>query len=256
VSGIDNRGRLYSQGNPFAFVDGTPQPLDSVAIERWDRGTNKRDTVGYLPQPKGANQVSGGRGGGGNVSIRIGAANPFSAADQWAVAPDGRVAVVHADDYHIVWVDPDGKKTTTPPIKYDRIKVTEAHKNEWRESRKGQMGMQVTSNNGKQSAQMVPLTGAPEPTDWPEYLPPFLSSGATSVSFSNDGLLWVRRTGPAGQPPTFDLIDRSGKIAQKVVLPKRSRLVGFGNGVVYAVRVDDDDLQYLQRYKFSPAERP
>ena len=229
VAGVDNRGRFYSQGSPFAIVDGTPQTLDSVAIERLDRATNKRDTVGT---------------------------NPFAAADQWAVSPDGRVAVVYAGDYHIVWTDANGKKTSTPPIKFDRIKVSEAHKDEWRESRKGQMGMQVTNQNGKMSAQMVPMTGGPEPTDWPEYMPPFLSSGTSSVSFSNDGLLWVRRTGPAGQPPTFDLIDRSGKVAQKVVLLKKSRLVGFGNGTVYVVRVDDDDLQYLQRYKFTPADRP
>ena len=254
VAGVDNRGRFYSQGSPFAIVDGTPQTLDSVAIERLDRATNKRDTVGFLPQPKGANQVSGGRGGG--MQVRIGGTNPFAAADQWAVSPDGRVAVVYAGDYHIVWTDANGKKTSTPPIKFDRIKVSEAHKDEWRESRKGQMGMQVTNQNGKMSAQMVPMTGGPEPTDWPEYMPPFLSSGTSSVSFSNDGLLWVRRTGPAGQAPTFDLIDRSGKVAQKVVLPKKSRLVGFGNGTVYVVRVDDDDLQYLQRYKFTPADRP
>lgn len=35
----------------------------------------------------------------------------------------------------------------------------------------------------------------------------------------------------------------------KVELPKKVRLVGLGNGVVYGVRTDEDDLQYLQRYR-------
>ena len=97
VAGVDNRGRFYSQGSPFAVVDGTPQSLDSVAIERLDRTTNKRDTVGFLPQPKGANQVSGGRGGG--MQIRIGGTNPFAAASSWA-SPPLRESTTAADSIH------------------------------------------------------------------------------------------------------------------------------------------------------------
>ena len=79
-------------------------------------------------------------------------------------------------------------------------------------------------------------------------MPPFLGQ---ALKFSNDGLLWIRRTGPAGQPPTYDVIDRAGKLVQKVVLPKGSRVVGFGNGVVYTARVDSDGLEYLQKHRFA-----
>jgi hypothetical protein len=116
------------------------------------------------------------------------------------------------------------------------------------------MGMQVTEQNGRRSAQMMPMRNVEEPTDWPEYMPPFLASG--TVTFAPDGLLWVARTTAAGAPATFDLIDGAGKVTQRVVLPKKTRLVGFGSGTVYLARSDDDDLQYLQRYRFSAAERP
>jgi hypothetical protein len=33
-----------------------------------------------------------------------------------------------------------------------------------------------------------------------------------------------------------------------VALPARSRLVGFGQRTVYIVRVDEDDLEWLQKY--------
>jgi hypothetical protein len=34
------------------------------------------------------------------------------------------------------------------------------------------------------------------------------------------------------------------------VLPKATRLVGFGRGTVYLARMDDDGLEYLQRYRW------
>ena len=84
-------------------------------------------------------------------------------------------------------------------------------------------------------------------------MPPFLER---ALMFSNDGFLWIRRTGPPGQPPTYDVIDRAGDLVQKVVLEKGSRLVGFGNGVVYIARVDQDGLQYLQKHKLTMQDRP
>jgi hypothetical protein len=47
----------------------------------------------------------------------------------------------------------------------------------------------------------------------------------------------------------IDVIDSTGQVVLKVVLPKGSKLVGFGEGTVYLVRIDADDLQYLQRYR-------
>jgi hypothetical protein len=60
----------------------------------------------------------------------------------------------------------------------------------------------------------------------------------------------VSRHVASDAPPTYDVIDNSGKVVSRVVLPKRTRLVGFGNGTVYLARIDEDDLQYLQRYRW------
>jgi hypothetical protein len=64
-----------------------------------------------------------------------------------------------------------------------------------------------------------------------------------------DGTLWVRRTTPAGEPPTFDIIDRTGQVIEQVRLSRQRRLVGFGVGSVYLVQADDVDLEYLERYQ-------
>ena len=44
------------------------------------------------------------------------------------------------------------------------------------------------------------------------------------------------------------MIDPAGRLVRQVVLPLRSRVVGFGKASVYVSRYDQDDLQYLQRY--------
>ena len=254
----DAKGRMYVQGSPFRMTENGPVTSDSLPMTRWNRASGKRDTLAWLRVPPGSNQISGSRGRGGtNVSVRMGGGPPFNGADMMAVAPDGRVAIVHHDPFSVDFVNEAGQRTRGQPIRYDRIKVSDAHKQEWRERQKSAMGMMITSDNtGRRSAAMVPNNNVQDPESWGgEYMPPFLS-GTNTLSFSNDGYLWIQRTGPAGQPPTFDVIDRAGNLALKVVLPKKSRLLGFGNGAVYIARVDEDDLQYLQRHRFVMPERP
>ena len=45
------------------------------------------------------------------------------------------------------------------------------------------------------------------------------------------------------------MFDATGKVVSRVALPADTLLLGFGNGTVYLARSDEDDLQYLQRYK-------
>ena len=257
-SASDSKGRMYIRGLPFRIVDGVPQQADSVPMTRWDRSSGRRDTLAYVKVPQGSSQISGGRSGGrANVRVQIGGGPPFASSDQMVVSPDGRVAVVHADPYSVEFVNEARQRTKGQPIKYDRIKVTEGHKEEWRERQRGATVMSMTNDNGRRSATMGPNTNVQDPENWGgEYMPPFLSGTQNTLMFSNDGYLWIARTGPAGQPPTYDVIDRAGNLATRVVLPKRARLLGFGNGAVYVARVDQDDLQYLTKYRFSMPERP
>jgi hypothetical protein len=254
----DLKGRMYVLGSPFRMTESGPVSSDSAPIIRWNRQGGVRDTIAWLRLPAGSSQISGRGGRGGqNVSVRIGGGPPFVGADVMAVAPDGRVAVVHHQPYSVEFVGETGQRTRGQPIRYDRIKVTEGHKQEWRERQRSATRMTMSvDNSGRRAASIGPGGPVQDPENWgDEYLPPFLT-GQNVASFSNDGYLWIQRTGPAGQPPTFDVIDRAGNLALKVVLPKRSRLLGFGNGAVYTARLDEDDLQYLQKYRFRVPERP
>lgn len=241
----DARGRLYSMGNAVRFEPGqSPVAADSAPILRYDRASKKSDTVAYLRLPKNNTQVSGGSG---NMRMQIGAANPFAPRDEWAVLPDGRVLVLRSPEYRVDVYGPSGRAAGAP-IAYEKLKVTERHKALWRESRRNQTAIMMTIQNGERRATAgPPPANTPDPADWPELLPPFLGS---SVFVAPNGTVWVARTRAANdETPDYDVIDGTGKVVARYELPKGTRLVAVGNGVAYAVRTDEDDLQYLQRYR-------
>lgn len=249
----DARGRLYSAGPSFSIgPNGAPTSSDTAPIVRFDRATKKTDTLAWIYTPTTTIRTSGG---GSNVSVRVGGGNPFAAADDWAVTPDGRLAVVRTKDYHVDWYAPNGQRTSGPAVPYQKLKVTEDDKKEYRERRASGAGtaLIMTERVGPGGAQRSASVGAPttvqlpEPTDWPEYKPPFTGSAAIAAP---NGQVWVLRTRAAKDKiPTYDVFDASGRVVSRVALPADTRLVGFGNGTVYLARSDEDDLQYLQRYK-------
>ena len=248
----DARGRLYSAGPNFSIgPNGEPSSADTAPILRLDRATKKTDTVAFVHVP---NTVIRSSQGGTNVSIRAGGGNPFVSVDDWAVTPDGRVAIVRTKDYHVDWYGPDGKRTSGPAVAYEKIKVTEDDKKAFRERQAtGGTGFVVTRQDGpggtSTSAGVAPPAAGriPEPTDWPDVKPAFTGAAA---AVAPNGQLWVLRTRPAKDKiPTYDVFDATGKVVGRVALPASTRLVGFGANTVYLARSDEDDLQYLQRYR-------
>jgi hypothetical protein len=251
AQGIDARGRLYFR-MPVIRIDGDniSAPSDSTPIVRWDRRTKVIDTVGKLynpPAPPPVNIPSAGGGGGTLATVRIGNSTPFGSSDTYVVTPQGDLAVVRAADYRVDWVS-NGRSVTGTPIKYDKVKITDDDKKQYIEARKNQTGTMVVDDGRGRRVQNVPaaqLDGGNAPV-FPEFKGPYTSG---SIAAPN-GQVWVPRHMPFGTAPTYDVIDNTGKLVSRVVLPKRTRLLGFGTGTVYLARIDEDDLQYIQRYKW------
>ncbi|MGD2124011.1 MAG: hypothetical protein PVJ76_19830 [Gemmatimonadota bacterium] len=222
----DGHGRLYQ-----ARRDG-----DSFAIVRWTPPSPTFDTVGHFPVPADARPEG--------MAIPLVDVNPFPMSATWAVAADGTIAIVHPDPYRVEVIRLDGAREEGPVMEVRRVEVSEDHKNQWRESfGRPQVEARVTLRGGGGAAtNRIP---AIEPANWPRYLPPFLREAAT---FAGDGRLWVQRTTPAGDPPTFDVFDSQGRRVEQMVLPQGRRLLGFGLGTLYAVSRDDLDLEYLEQY--------
>ena len=260
-SGVDGAGRLYYQASSTVLNDdGTRTSLDSVPIIRYDRRTTKVDTVVWLPVPKSNIQSTGSSA---NLNVRITGPNPFAPARTWAPAPDGRIVIVHPEPYQVEIVSPAGKRARGPVVQYTRRDITDADKAPptspdcsvsislggggpagAREGAVSSVRSMTTGDGGR---------GGPPRTDWPESMPPFAAARFGAARVARTGEVWVPRSRGVNDAPTYDVFDASGKLTSRVTMPKGTRILGFGNGTVYAFRMDEDDLVYLQRYRLDAA---
>jgi hypothetical protein len=240
-TGSDAFGRLYFD-DLGSFSAGPDELPDEVAVLRWDPAADVFDTVGYMPRPE-ARAMSSGGGGGARFSVRR--MSPLQARDAWGVAPDGRLAIARAEPYRVEWLVPGGSKITGSTVPYEPVRVTEEDKETF--SNRSAVGVMITSGGEGSGSRTVtiPSPDADE-LDWPEAKPAFQPSG---ISVAPDGTAWVRRYVAHDAPERYDVFDASGNRIRHVELPAGRRLEGFGDGCVYLVRVDEDDLQWIEKYE-------
>jgi hypothetical protein len=239
----DGRGGVYLQAPPF--TPGNPEATpDSVPILRWNRAGAALDTVAFVGVPRATVQTSGRSG---QFTMRIGGGRVFEPQEAWGVAGDGAVARVLPAPYRVVWYPAGGGRPVAgPEVAWTPLRVTEADRRAVIEERRRARPGVVSFSTGGGRAQAPPNVSLPEP-EFADTKPPFGGQGAVVVS--PEGEVWVRKHQPAGaRNPEYDVFDRAGRLVRKVTLNPRSRVVGFGQGAVYVVRTDDDDLQYLQRF--------
>lgn len=178
---------------------------------------------------------------------------PMTPSDRWAVTQAGWIGLARHTPYSVDWVGTDGRQSRGAPIPYDPVAVVEADKAEYQRARQEQGGMRISMSDGGGDATISegpapsgPPPGMPE-LKWPTHKPPFLEQ---SVLGGPDQQLWILRTQPAGQAlASYDVIDSTGSVRERVTVPAGSRVVGFGASSVYVVRTDEDGLQWLERYR-------
>lgn len=237
----DGVGRLYELVRPQS---GTSQT--SSQVSRLDRATGERRGIAVISELVRSplrRTADGRQSDNQRVSPGGGPPPPFASVDQWAVAPDGRVAIVTVEPYRVSIHPVQGTPLVGPELAYRPFPVTQADREAWREEKQQLVPSLSYGPNGSVSSSRV-RPRFTEPEAWPDVLPPF---GSNALRFAPDGILWIQRATPAKAPALFDLVDRSARVSARVELPESRRLVGFGRGVVYLVRVDDDGLEYLER---------
>ena len=247
----DAQGRLYFEGSPISFGPNGPVASDSAPVLRYDRKTWRYDTLTFVQLPKNSAEVkTSGSGGERNVQVRVGGGGPFPARDAWTVLPNGSVMVVRVKDYHVDIISPSKQIARGPAVPFTPIRVGEAEKQEYRDSQKSPSGVGITRSveNGKVTTGSAPIAPAEEPKEWPAVKPPLTPNGVLATP---TGEIWVSRSRSAkDEIPRYDVFSAAGKLIGSVVLPKKTRVIGFGSGgAIYTIRTDADDLQYLQRFR-------
>ena len=247
VVAVDGAGHVYSEVRGMTMVAGKmPTISDTVALVRWQLFGITGDTLATRFEHTEMPKMSGSASEGISMKLPITALQP---RDAWAVFADGRVGVARAVDYHTEWVDAKGRKVTGPRVPYTLVAVTEGEKARVRKVTRDayEQGLKLGASLAASGGQKMPKIAMEleEPPSWPKARPPF-----GVVRAAPDGRLWVTRTiADAGEMMEYDVIAPGGTLERTVQLPKDVTLLGFGRGVLYAVRKDEDDLRYLQRYR-------
>lgn len=235
--GVDARGNVYHDLAGIASPATAEYARQGRApLMRWNPATNRTDTLGMVnfpPLPAA---------GPGEMRVQIGG-SAYQPRDAWAVAADGRVAVVRANPYRVEWL---GGATTVmgPEIAYRPIPVGEAEKNAYADQM-AQRGMMMTMDNGRRTSRRAPRPDINRIT-WPETMPAF----AASVFMTASNELWVERSRSARETArTYDVFNTQGQRERQVVFPAGQRVLAIGSDFIITSITDDDGLEWVERFR-------
>lgn len=210
LRGADPKGKLFFQASAMSEV-----ATGAVPVIRWDRRTGRIDTITTvrLPSPR-FTKIPGG------ATVRQ--ITPYTTSDDWGVTPAGRVTIVRGEPYRLEWVASDGSTGRGVILPAARVRVTEADKR---------------ANEPK---------GPPFRREYPATKPAFAAGYSV---FDSDGRTIVRKSQTAGaRMVQWDVLDASGKLLGTQEIPSNLRVLAVTRHFVYAIRIDSDDLEWLEAY--------
>jgi hypothetical protein len=238
---------------------------DTVPILRGDFETRSVDTVAMFYG--GVNRMYSVRLANGAGSMLGDVVNPLPQIDDWTLLPDGTIAIVRGQDYHIDWLGMDGKMTSTPKMPFDWKRISSEEKVALINSLK-----RADSTRRANAPPPGPRpAGAPpeidfaklpfmtvEPSELPDYYPPIRFG---QVRSDPDGNVWIlpststlsQGTTAAGATGAstalvYDVVNRKGVIVERVKLPAGRNLVGLAaRGVVVMTYAPAPGVVYVER---------
>ncbi|NOT07271.1 MAG: hypothetical protein HOP28_03605 [Gemmatimonadales bacterium] len=238
----DSLGQFYwssrSFGMPPNRANGEIQPSPGLPVLRI-RSPAEVDTVAMLRQPP-SRTVSTGPGMTSSQTVL------YSPVDLWALSPDGWLAVVRSVPYRVEWHPPRGAVVQGPVIPYTALRVTDADRAIFEKPAGGPPQIMGARTTGE-GVRMAPVGGGGQAL-FADAKPAFPNEQVPLID--HNGRLWVERyTANQKEGRVYDVFDRAGALADRVLMPAGVRLVGFDRNSVYGVRADDDDLLHLQRFR-------
>lgn len=273
MSPASRRGTVVDPGLHLAL----PEIADSSALVRFDLASRHVDTLTFLQTGKRPLQYVPDRECDWYMAPVI---NPLPLVDDWAAMHDGTIAVIRGGDYHIEWISPAGDRRRSPRIQLPSARLSDSAKSAYLDSTKavlarlqrrgrgtgpeapapvcdpaamrsmsgftqsdvGDDPSRLVSGSGRA---IVPLLFVPA-EQLPDYVPPFAPGSALA---DLKGRLWIRRLETVNGGSVYDVVDREGSTAMRIVVPKGRVIAGFGqDGRVYA-GVSENDGVRLERYR-------
>lgn len=235
VVGADTLGNIYARD---LVDDDAP---DSILVLRVPFTGGKLDTLASMRA-----QSSLGTRGADEDGNRLPIARPaFATGEQFAVFPDGWVAIARLDPLRMDWIAPDGRMIAGVPVGEPPAAVTDAEKERLRAEHARVIEFFEANMTGAIREALLS-----QYTVFPDELPPF-EPGALIAG--GDGLAYLRRLDPVGTQGTrYDVFDRTGRRIGIMRLDDDSRLALVSARFRYVIRTDADSLQWVDRHAISP----
>jgi hypothetical protein len=167
-------------------------------------------------------------------------------ADEPVVLPDGRLAVLRGDRYVVEWIADGAAPKVSAPVPSTRAPLSAADKKVIADETRALM-----QSSMKQGARMLPAGQTmpelvvDEPAAWPATRPHFVRGARAGF----DGRLYVPVMCVSAADKCIDVLDASAKRVARYRLPKGSRFLAAGAGVVYVISKDEDDLEYVHVHR-------
>jgi hypothetical protein len=227
--GTDGDGAIYYVVQNFSDMNNIPT---HGTIVRWIPGQDVIDTVAPLlmRDPQGRKVL-----------------RPFISRSGWDITSEGRLAIVHGDDYRVEWLLNGETVSVGRPLNPTRKPLVQEEVEAYQRNRQSrpQGSMRFVGGEGDEHSRRA-VSRLREDWEFPEELPHFVGD---SVMISPTGDLWVaRKTAWNDTVPVMDVFNARGEHVRQVLLPESTHLVGFGKTDVFLARRDGDDLLWLQRY--------
>jgi hypothetical protein len=256
--GFDSRGRLVYRGSardlttPRHPDTRSPYPeRDSAPILGLNLITGKLDTIALFRIPQEVVTITQGPIGTFRTTVRK---HPLPTVDDWAVLSNGSLAVIRGRDFHVDWVDQNGKASSTGKIPFPWRTLTENAKIAFMDSVRFATDTAIAAQEIRLAERFKGTDNEPPEPIEPEYvstseLPAHLPAfEPNSTRSDSDGILWIRTTQRIDGRPVYYLVNRKGTVVDRVQLPSGRTIAGFGrNHTIYLAAVDPAGGVRLER---------
>jgi hypothetical protein len=266
LSELVKRGRTLKSGK-----------VDTTALLRFDFGTRRLDTVTMLQtyQPS-VREITTGDNGAMSVWF-VPILHPAPIVDDWAVTPNGKIAILRGRDYHVDIFDALSPMKSGPKLPFKWRRLSDEDKRLLIDSSRA-LRERLIAQGVRAPSDFAPLPGSepisratisivdgrarpttetslpPEviyvaPSDLPDYQPAF-ATGALRADAQ--GRLWIRTiaTTPLSGGAIYDVLDGTGELVDRVQVPRGSTIAGFGNGGTVYLAVHDANGVRLERHRY------
>lgn len=258
--GFDAKGRLIYRASARDWTAprpagtwGPPPERDSAPIVRLNLRTRKLDTAAVFRIR--SNPITRTQTKGGQLTTLF-TLNPLPLYDDWAILPDGSIAVIRGNDFHIDWIRSDGHRESSGKIPFEWRRLGDDQKVAFMDSVRTSVEKQRAKTRALLAVRTPPGTEAPQlselayiaSAELPDYVPA-VETGSTRADL--DGTLWIRTSQIIDGRPVYYLVNRSGKLVDRLQLPGGRVIAGFGsNHTIFLGFVDTSGVR-LERARIN-----